>query len=179
MAPFDSGFLLLPFPSTVTAGWQHANKKSGKTPQINLYPRLQQFIQLYWYLYITGTLYSGEIIGRIIHVTLCDAAQGHKYWCGRPEGEREGTHTRSLTHSSLSLPSPVCQHTYLYSPELTWQPREERLPFRRGNQGRPLLILVAASSLTGNIVKIETKRYCTATAKKRTWPWRFYIRIKC
>lgn len=69
---------------------------------------LQQFIQLYWYLYITGTLYCGEIIGRIIHITLCDAAQGHKYWFGSPEGDG-GRHTHTL-----SLPSPACQGTYLY-----------------------------------------------------------------
>lgn len=37
-------------------------------------------------LYITGTLYSGELIGRCIHIILCDSPHGHKYWCGRPEG---------------------------------------------------------------------------------------------
>lgn len=83
--------------------------KKERRPQIHLHPRLQRFIQLYWYLYITGTLYSGEIIGRITHVTLCDAAQGHKYWCGRPEGDEGDTHTLVCRHLPVSIPTCTAQ----------------------------------------------------------------------
>lgn len=102
-------------------------RKEKETSQIQSYPRLQQFIQLYCYLYITDTLYSGEIIGRIIHGTLCDAPQGHKYWCGRPErgeqsswGEAYGLYTLPLAHHHLPVNSqsaciPTC--TYWDSPD--------------------------------------------------------------
>lgn len=101
--------------------------KKEETSQIQSYPRLQQLIQLYCYLYITDTLYSGEIIGRIIHIILCDSPQGHKYWCGRPERGEEssfwggGLHT---VHTSLHQPSSACQrsvclHTYLNLLRLT------------------------------------------------------------
>lgn len=53
------------------------NRKKMSLEKFTQEPRLQQFIQLYCYLYITDTLYSGEIIGRIIHVTLCDVPRGH------------------------------------------------------------------------------------------------------
>lgn len=92
-----------------------------RTSQIQSYPRLQQLIQLYCYLYITDTLYSGEIVGRIIHIILCDAPQGHKYWCGRPErgGRKLLGGGLCTVHTSLRPPSSACQksvclHTYLY-----------------------------------------------------------------
>lgn len=86
-------------------------------------PRLQQLIQLYCYLYITDTLYSGEITGRIIHIILCDSPQGHKYWCGRPErGEEsslkgEGYVLYTLPFTNRPLPvrgQSVCIPTCTY-----------------------------------------------------------------
>lgn len=107
-------------------------KYKKKHHKAQSYPRLQQFIQLYCYLYTTDTLYSGEIIGRIIHVTLCDAPQAHKYWCGRPErGGGQSSWGWVMVHTSLDPPSSACQrsvspHTYLHLLRLTWQPHEER-----------------------------------------------------
>lgn len=106
---------LLPFPSYVaTAGCLNTQK----TTQFYLYPRLQQFIQLYWNLYITVTLYSGEIIGRIIHVTLCDAAQGHKYWRERTEGDGGWGWGHTQTHTLSS----ACHHLPVSIPYLPVRP---------------------------------------------------------
>lgn len=100
-----------------TAGWQNTPTKREKTPQIHFYPRLQQFIQLYWYFYITGTLDSGEIIGRITHITCCGAKRGHKYWCGRPEGGGEGTDTHTHRHRHTLL--YACHHLPVRTPTCT------------------------------------------------------------
>lgn len=85
-------------------------KRRKEASQIQSFPRLQQLIQLYCYLYITDTLSSGEIIGRIIHIILCDSPQGHKYWCGRPErgeesslGEGYVLYTLLVTHHHLPV----------------------------------------------------------------------------
>lgn len=86
-------------------------RKEKETSQIQSYPRLQQFIQLYCYLYITDTLYSGEIIGRIIHGTLCDAPQGHKYWCGRPERGNKAPGGRLMDCTHFPWPTIICLST--------------------------------------------------------------------
>lgn len=111
----------LPFLSyVVTAGCLNTQQQKPP-PQFHLYPRLQQFIQLYWNLYITVTLYSGEIVGRIIHVTLCDAAQGHKYWCERTEGDggwgRGHTQTHTLSSACHHLPVSIPTCTAWNSPD--------------------------------------------------------------
>lgn len=91
-------------------------------------PRLQQFIQLYCYLYITDTLYSGEIIVRILNVSLCDVPRGHGYWRGSPESgsgglQRGGLWTAGprLTQPAVIAPSKVGTQlcTYLHLPTVT------------------------------------------------------------
>lgn len=85
--------------------------KTEKKPhhKFSQIPGLQQLIQLYCYLYITDTLYSGEIIGRIIHIILCDAPQGHKYWCGRPErGGRKLLGGKGLCTVHFPSPAIIC-----------------------------------------------------------------------
>lgn len=83
----------------------------GKT-QIQLYPGLPQFIQLHFNLYITDTLYSGEIIGRIIHVARCDAPRTQiLVWKTRKGGEQSfcgvgggyGLYTLPMTPDHLPL----------------------------------------------------------------------------
>lgn len=86
-------------------------------------PRLQQFIQLYCYLYITDTLYSGEIIVRILNVSLCDVPRGHGYWRGSPESgggglQRGGLWTAGppLTQPDVIAPSKVGWYPVVYLP---------------------------------------------------------------
>lgn len=113
--------------------WQHLKRRSMKVKwekeawQTQSYPGLQQLIQLYCYLYITDTLYSGEITGRIIHVFF---VMLHKDTNTGVEDQKGGEGLRTV-HTSLHPLSPACQrsvclHTYLDLLGLTWQPHEER-----------------------------------------------------